>query len=415
MKALLARRHERLGFSPRARAAASRQHSPRSVRPWRPRRCSFPVATRLPGTPAAAVLRAVEERWWTVTLAGWVVLVILALAAGIAGLARACISAWVTCLLTGAGITTYGALTGHPGGLGAFASSVTTPSVWLFYLAVPTSCLALLHTGIVAAARRAWTLPAVATAGAAAAAILVVSTGIPDLLVPLRPIPAPRPSPTHPVRSPHPVTPAPHRSAGPGQVLTKAAALRVISAAAAVLPRGWLISYPLSATTPVGHVTIVPGACQPLADVGYLNVLPRPAVKVTVWFRVPPQAIPAGSETFSIEVESFTNLVPPLLLTAARQERSACRQFTASGSGGPVTFTVSPPDGQAPSGHIWRVNFTTLSSQGFRGTSTWIVADSGHNLVLITWQTDVLGYQPTPDQPLITGTLNAALNALPRT
>lgn len=367
-----------------------------------------------PGTPAAAVLRAVEEQWWTITLAGWSVLVILALAAGIAGLARACVSAWVTCLLTGAGITAYGALTGHPGSLGTFASSVTTPSVWLFYLAVPTSCLALLHTGMAAAARKAWTLPAIAAAGAAAAAILVVSTGIPGLLVPLVPVPAPRPSPTPPVPSPHPVTPTPGSPAA-SQVLTKAAALHVISAAAAALPPGWLVSYPPSTSRSPGHVTIIPAACQPLADVEYLNVLPRPAVKVTVWFHIPPQSLPAGSETFSIEVESFRDPVPSLLLTAARQERSACRQFTATGSGGPVTFAVDPPDGQAPSSHIWRVDFTTMASGGFRGTSTWIVADSGHNLVLITWQTDVLGYQPTPDQPLIAGTLNAALSTLPRT
>ena len=232
---------------------------------------SYPPA----GTPAAAVLRVVEERWWALTLAGWVVLVILTLAGGIASLARACVSAWATCLLAGAGITAYGALTGHPGGPEAFASSVTTPSVWLFYLAVPTACFALLRPEVDPFARRSWALPALAAVGAAAAAVLVVFTGIPDLLVPLNPIPVPQPSPSHSARSPQQVTPTPPHSPASSQVLTQAGELHVISAAAAALPTTWLVSKAPSATTPVGQVTISPAACQPLANAEYLNVLPR--------------------------------------------------------------------------------------------------------------------------------------------
>jgi len=367
---------------------------------------SFPP----PGAPAAVVVRAAEERWWTIALAGWAVLVILALAAGVAGLARACVSAWVTCVLAAAEITAYGALTGHPGGPGAFAFSLTTPSVWLFYLAVPTSCLALLHSGITAAAARAWRLPAAATAGAAAVAILVVATGIPGLLVPPTPIPLPPPATPRP-----PVAPAPLRSPGPGpgQELTRAAVLRVISAAAATLPAGWIGDPPTPGSA--GHVTIVPAACRPLADADYMNVLPAAAVNIAGWYRTAPQDMPTGSERFSIEVESFPSPVPLVLLAAARQERGACRQFTATGSGGPVTFTVNPPGGQAPGGHMWRVDFTVVSSGGIQAASTRIVVDIGHNLILITAQTDVSGYQPAPDQPLISGALNAAISALPHT
>jgi len=64
---------------------------------------------------------------------------------------------------------------------------------------------------------------------------------------------------------------------------------------------------------------------------------------------------------------------------------------------------------------MWRVDFTVVSSGGIQAASTRIVADIGHNLILITAQTDVRGYQPAPDQPLISDALNAAINALPRT
>ena len=313
---------------------------------------SFPP----PGAPAAAVVRAAEERWWTIALAGWAVLVVLALALGVAGLARACVSAWVTCVLAAAEITAYGALTGHPGGPGVFTSSLTTPSVWLFYLAVPTSCLALLHSGIAAAAAKAWPLPAVATATAATAAILVVVTGIPGLLVPLPPVPHRHLVPPAPPRPPDP-------GPGPGQELTKAAVLRVISAAAATLPQGW-ISDPPTPPGSAGQVTIIPAACEPLADADYMNVLPAAAINITGWYRTRPQDMPTGSERFSIEVESFPHPVPLGLLAAARQERGACQQFTATGLGGPVIFTVNPPGDQAPGRQIWRVDFTVVSSGG---------------------------------------------------
>jgi Zn-dependent protease with chaperone function len=223
-----------------------------------------------------------------------------------------------------------------------------------------------------------------------------------------------------PVPSPRPVPPAPPRSSGPGpgpgpgQELTKAAVLRVINAAAATLPPGW-IGDPPTPSGSAGQATISPAACEPLADADYMNVLPPAAINITGWYRTPPQDMPTGSERFSIEVESFLHPVPPVLLAAARQERGACHQFTATGSGGPVMFTVNPPGDQAPDGHTWRVDFTVVSSGGIQAASTRIVADMGHNLILITAQTAVRGYQPSPDQALITGALNAAISALPRT
>ena len=80
-----------------------------------------------------------------------------------------------------------------------------------------------------------------------------------------------------------------------------------------------------------------------------------------------------------------------------------------------MIFTVNPPGDQAPGRQMWRVDFTVVSSGGIQAASTRIVADMGHNLILITAQTDVSGYQPAPDQPLITGALNAAISAFPRT
>ena len=225
-----------------------------------------------------------------------------------------------------------------------------------------------------------------------------------------------------PVLSPRPVPPVPPRSPGPGpgpgpgsgQELTKAAVLRVISAAAATLPPGW-IGDPPTPSGSAGQVTISPAACAPLADADYMSVLPAAAINITGRYRTAPQDMPTGSERFSIEVESFPHPVPPVLLATARQELGACHQFTATGSGGPVMFTVNPPGDQAPDGRLWRVDFTVVSSGGIQAASTRIVADMGHNLILITAQTDVRGYQPSPDQALITGALNAAISALPRT
>ena len=198
-------------------------------------------------------------------LAGWAVLIVLTVTGGMNGLVRACTSAWVTCLLIGVEFTIYGGATGHPHDLGTLARWITTPSVWLFYLAVPTSWLALLGGCQAAAQKLPWTLPAVTTASAAAGASLVIYTGIPGLLVTPQPIPAPSPgtpSParTEPTRPPH----KPPRAADPGQELTAAAAQRVIGAAGAALPGTWQTSKP-AAPTSAGYVAITPSACTPLA------------------------------------------------------------------------------------------------------------------------------------------------------
>jgi len=57
------------------------------------------------------------------------------------------------------------------------------------------------------------------------------------------------------------------------------------------------------------------------------------------------------------------------------------------------------------------VDFAT-SNNRLRGTLTWIVAGTGHNLIFITQQTITAGPQPKPDDSAIQAVMTAAVNAL---
>jgi hypothetical protein len=92
-----------------------------------------PVCAALVG--AALVLPAAlpaTGRWEVATIVGWTVLAILALAGGVAGLARATASAWLATLLTSVELFAYGTFAGRPHSLGQLSAAITIPSVWLF-------------------------------------------------------------------------------------------------------------------------------------------------------------------------------------------------------------------------------------------------------------------------------------------
>ena len=149
--------------------------------------------------PYNAVVRVTEERWWACALTGWAVLDCLA--GGVRGLARACLSAWLAAVLTGLALIAHGA----PAVYGTFeplSSAIMTSSVLLFYLAVPTACLALLPDHQPAVARHPWPAPVGASAAAAMAVTLVLTAGLDDAFAPLPPAnptppPPPRPGRRH--------------------------------------------------------------------------------------------------------------------------------------------------------------------------------------------------------------------------
>ena len=106
----------------------------------------------------AVLLRWLQEDGWVCAFTGCAVLVILALARGIPGLARACLSAWLTTLLVYAGSLGYEDLfRGHPFHLRLSWTAI--PSVWLFYLVLPASLLALVRVRRPAALQQQWLMP----------------------------------------------------------------------------------------------------------------------------------------------------------------------------------------------------------------------------------------------------------------
>ncbi len=54
----------------------------------------------------------------------------------------------------------------------------------------------------------------------------------------------------------------------------------------------------------------------------------------------------------------------------------------------------------------------SLSFNSEGGSVTWIVVSVGHNLVLITQQTDTAGTLPQPDETAISAALTAMMDAL---
>jgi Zn-dependent protease with chaperone function len=371
---------------------------------------SFPATSSLTG-----IVYGLEERAWVCTLAGWTVLVVLILARGVAGLARACAAAWLATLLAGAEFFVYGAFTRHPHVFADLSFAITAPSVWLFYLAVPTSCLALLRPRPPEAVKRRWTLPA----AAAAAAVLASATGIPGLLAdPInlsaaRQTAAPR-EPGQP--EPAPAGPGSLPAADPGRILTYAAAQAIAGAAGAALASRWKHEGAATVGRSSGQsVTISPAACVPLQDKKFLRVLPPPVVQAVSAYGNGAGLMLLGGETLDVEVESFPRLIPSTLLAAARQDLRACHRFTVTGpSAGSITETAHGGPVPAVGAPAWQADLTmTTPSAG--SALTWAVVAIGHNLIFITQQTIAYDVVPPPDETATSAALRAAMAALRHT
>jgi Zn-dependent protease with chaperone function len=354
-------------------------------------------------------LRVGSERWWLCTLIGWIVLAVLALSGGVPGLARAWVSAWLATLLAGTELIIYGAFHGHRPDLAALSLAVATPSVWLFYLGIPTACLALLRIRPPAAPRPRWLAPIGTSMGAVAVALTVIG-----LASPLDSLTFYHPSLRAPVTQPTPVLVA----VDPGRVLTTAAARQVISGVSAALSPLWTAQTTGATSAASAHgahpPAINPGACEPLARLGFASSLPTALADATGQYKAVPEVVPVGNATLSIYVYSYARPVPAAVFTTASNELRACHRYTVTTLNGVLTYTVhevAPP-------HIGslslQVNYSVMYKH--QDTSlTWIFTAIGHNLIVLTQQTVAFGTLLPLQQTAITTALNTATYGLSHT
>ncbi len=355
------------------------------------------------------VLRVGIERWWLCTLIGWIVLAVLALSGGVPGLARAWVSAWLATLLAGAELIIYGTFHGHRPGLAAISLAVATPSVWLFYLGIPTACLALLRIRLPGALRPPWLAPIGASMGAAAIALTVVGLASPlESLTMGNPPPSAAPTPPGQLLVP----------ADPGRVLTAAAARLVISHVSAALSPLWASQASGTAGAASTHGShppaINPAVCEPLARSGFVRTLPRALAGATGQYKAVPDVIPVGSANLDIFIYSYARPVTVAMFTAANQDLQACHHYTVTTLNATLAYTVhdvAPP-------HIgnlsWQVDYSVVYKQA-RTSLTWIYAAIGHNLIVLTQQTVALGTLLPLQQTAINAALNAATYGLSHT
>ena len=349
-----------------------------------------------------------QEDGWACAFTGCVVLVVLALARGIPGLARACLSAWLTTLLVYAGSIGFEDLfRGHP--FRPLSSWVAAPSVWLFYLALPASLLALVRIRRPAAVQQRWLTPAAASAGAAAAAVLVFVTGVSGLIE----TPAPLPPPSSPCGRPGTTatTSLPSLALDANQVLTSAAVRKVVDGVCTALPAGWVPIAP-TATSSVRE-TVRPAGCGQLDTKLFLRVLGRPLTQAQGDYQIAAGSI-VGRETLTVVVNSLARPVPSSLFAAADRDLAPCHRYIADQPG--VTAVVTAQGFRVPEtgAQTWGVDISdSLRARGrFDGQSaTWVMASIGRDLIIVSQQTITLGIQPPPGHAVIVAALTAAVAA----
>lgn len=357
----------------------------------------------------AVLFRWLQEDWWMCAFAGCAVLAVVALYRGIPGLAQAWLSAWLTALLVSAGTLGYEDLfRGHPFQLAS--SWIATPSLWLFYLALPTSLLALVRIRRLAAPRHSWLLPAGVSAGAAAAAILVFVTGVSGLIQP----PASLASfVSSPCGQPESAATAfqPSLALDANQVLTNASARDVIDGVCTALPAGW-IQATLTATGGTRE-TVRPAACAQLDAQLFLGALGRPLAQAQGRYQIAAGSLD-GSEGFNITVESLARPVPASLFSGANKDLAACHRYTATQPGMTAVVTTQGFSVPEAGARTWGADFSdSLRARGgFDGQSTtWMMASIGRDLIVVSEQTITLGTQPPPAHAVAAAALTAAVAA----
>jgi len=402
------------GWGRQARAAVSSAITPV---------CAAVIATAIlltqrhlgDSTSEVVVSRWAQENWWVCAFAGWVVLVILVLARGVPGLARACVSAWLTTLLVCVGNVAYEALVRGGPFVHLLSLWTAAPSVWLFYLALPTSLLALVRIRRPAALKQSWLMPTGASAAAAAAAVLVFVTGIPGLLA--DPIAATFSSPCG---NPEPVSVTSLLSPAldTNHVLTNAAAREALAGVCAALPAGWISGAPTGTITPTERETIRPADCARLDAQEYLNALGDPLTQAQSRYQIAPASL-MGSETLSVQVNSYSRPVPSSLFAATDRDLASCRQYAVAQLDGTLSWTAQRFNIQEIGVHAWGVDLSTSlqADGGLVGeTITRVIAGIGHDLIIVSQQTTALGMiRPPPDHTVTAAALTATVAAFRQT
>jgi Zn-dependent protease with chaperone function len=366
-------------------------------------------------TSEVVVSRWSQENWWVCAITGWVVLVILALARGIPGLARACFSGWLTTLLVCVGNVAYEALV--RGGPFVHLLSLWTPvpSAWLFYLALPTSLLALVRIRRPAPLKQSWLMPASASAAAAAAAALVFVTGIPGLLG--ETVAATLSSPCG---NPQPVSVTSDLSPAldTHQVLTKAAAHKAIAGFCAALPAGWISGTPTGTITPTERETIRPVDCTRLDAQQYLDVVAHPLTQAQDDYQIAPASL-MGSETLGVQVNSYSGPVPSSLFATANRDLASCPHYAVAQPSGTLLWAAQRFSMQETGVHVWGVDLSTYlqADGGLVGeTITRVIASIGHDLIIVNQQTIAQGMmRPPPNRAVIAAALTATIAAFRQT
>ncbi|MGO9190295.1 MAG: M48 family metallopeptidase [Streptosporangiaceae bacterium] len=359
---------------------------------------------------ATIALQWLQENWWVCAFTGWAVLVILVLARGMAGLARACVTAWLTTVLVCVGSVAYEAVVQGAPFVHLLSGWTNASSVWLFFLALPTSLLALVRIRRPAVLQRSWLVPAGASTAAAAAAVLVFVTGIPGLLDDPAATPFPYPCGT--------MQPAlPFLALDADQGLTTTAARHVIDGVCVALPVGWTGEGLIPSDAPTGHVTIQPAGCKQLWSAGYLSVLGHPVTQADGNYQMAYGAL-AGTEGLTVLVNSFSRPVPSSIFTAADTDLAPCHRYAVARQGGTLMWTVqrfSAPEGGV---RTWGTDRSTSyrARGGFVGeTITWVMASVGRDLIIVIQQTETLGLQPPPNATVVDAALTAMILAFRQT
>ena len=411
--------HGRMTSSPRGWGRQARAAVSPAITPV----CAVVIATailltqRHLGDPTSDIVAArwFQENWWVCAFTGWVVLVILVLARGVPGLARACVSAWLTTLLVCVGNVAYEALVRGGPFVHLLSLWTAAPSVWLFYLALPTSLLALVRIRPPTALKQSWLMPTGAGAAAAAAGVLVFATGIPGLLD--DPAAA---TVSSPCGNPEPVSVTSLLSPAldTNHVLTSAGARKAIAGVCAALPAGWTSGVLTGTITPTERETIRPAGCARLDAQEYLDALGGPLTQAQDHFQIAPSSL-MGSETLSVQVNSYARPVPSSLFAAADRDLVSCRKYAVVQLDGTLAWTAERFSIKETGVHAWGVDLST-SLQAHGGlvgeTITRVIAGIGHDLIVVSQQTTALGMvRPPPDHTVTAAALAATTAAFRQT
>ncbi len=359
---------------------------------------------------AAISSQWLQENWWVCTFTGWAVLVILTLARGMTGLARACVTAWLTALLVCVGSVGYEAIVRGSAFVHLLSEWTTAPSVWLFFLSLPTSLLALVRIRRPTVLTPSWLIPAGASAGAAAAAILVFITGIPGLLD--------GPAPTPVTAECGTGDPAlPFLALDANQVVATAAARNVTDGVCSALPAGWISDSSVPRSVSTGHVTVQPPGCELLRSAAYLGVLSNPVTQADGDFQIVRGSL-AGTEALAVQISSLSRPVPSSLFAAADRDLAPCHRYAVAQQGGTLVWTVRSFNAPEGGVRVWgteRSTFYRHNGGSVGETVTFVMAGVGRNLISVSQQTVALGIEPSPNTTIIDAALTALILAFRQT